>query len=231
MSLRTRETVREELMDDPGCDPVRLDRTYAAFRVVNVLAGWGRIYRNRIRPLLDPARATTLLDVGCGGGDVSRALARWAARDGMRLRVTGVDPDPRAGRFAARRTAPHVTFRRASSSELLAAGERFDVVVSNHVLHHLSPAALDSVLADSAALARRLVVHNDVARSRWAHEAFRALSWPLAGWTFVHADGLLSVRRSYRAAELRTVAPPPWRVEQQRPARLLLVRQGPDPDA
>src|SRR5699024_7840642 len=46
---------------------------------------------------------TTVLDIGCGGGDVACALARWARRDGVDLRVTGIDPDPRAHDWARRR--------------------------------------------------------------------------------------------------------------------------------
>src|SRR5690606_26301209 len=95
--LRVREPHLVELMDDPACDEAALRRTYAGFRVLNpIVAGWRRTYRRLIRPLLSATEERTLLDVGCGGGDVTRALARWAARDGMRLRVTGIDPDPRA---------------------------------------------------------------------------------------------------------------------------------------
>ncbi|THE10732.1 methyltransferase, partial [Kocuria rosea] len=95
--LSRRDAELRELMDDPCCDLVALRRTYARFDVVNSLvAGWAATYRRRIRPLAVPGRPLTLLDVGAGGGDVARALARWAQRDGIDLRVTGIDPDARA---------------------------------------------------------------------------------------------------------------------------------------
>ncbi|RIJ51954.1 methyltransferase, partial [Clavibacter lycopersici] len=101
MDLSRRDTGLTELMDDPDCDPAALDRTYARFPVVNrVVAGWRGVYRSRIRPLLSADRETTLLDIGSGGGDVPLSLARWARRDGLRLSVTGIDPDPRAAAFA-----------------------------------------------------------------------------------------------------------------------------------
>lgn len=237
LPLARRETEARELMDDPDCNHDALERTYQHFRVVNALvAGWRRVYTARVRPLLSESRSTSLLDIGCGGGDVPRALARWADRDGLRLEITAIDPDPRAAAFAAASFSPshptraRLTFARTTSSQLLGSGARFDVVTSNHLLHHLDPAERDALLSDSQGLARRLVVHNDIARSAVAYGAYHVGTLP---WrrrrpdaTFIHDDGLLSIRRSYRADELAAVIPPGWRVVRQVPYRLLLVREG-----
>ncbi|GMA31344.1 hypothetical protein GCM10025875_13360 [Litorihabitans aurantiacus] len=230
--LERRDVAAVELMDDPACDAEGLRRTYRAFVVINrVLAGWRRVYVRRIRPLLSADTVTTLLDVGSGGGDVARSLARWAARDGLRLEVTGIDPDARAIAYATSRPAlPDLTFERAHSGDLVARGARFDVVISNHVLHHLDPAARDGLLADSAVLARRLVVHGDIARSRRAYAAYWVATLPLvragrASAPFVRDDGLISIRRSYTARELAAVLPAGWRVERA-PFRVLAVLDG-----
>jgi len=225
MDLSRRDTELTELMDDPGCDPVALDRTYARFALVNrVVAGWRGVYRSRIRPLLSAERETTLLDIGSGGGDVPIALARWARRDGLRLRITGIDPDPRAAAFASARPGdPDVAFLPASSAELVAEGRRFDIVTSNHVLHHLDEAAFDALLADSAALAPR-AIHGDIARGRLAYALYGPASRLVARGSFVHVDGLRSIRRSWTPAELALRVPAGWRVEGAVPFRVLVVR-------
>ena len=213
-------------MDDPDCDRDRLFATYAQFRVVNALvAGWRRVYLRDVRPVLDRRRASTLLDIGFGGGDIPLALAGWAARDGLRLEVTALDPDERAHEFVETRglTRLGVDFRAASSSELVAAGERFDIVTSNHLLHHLDPDALAELLEDSAALAP-LALHSDIERGRLALAAFGAATKPLDRGSFVHYDGTLSIRRSYTAPELQAVVPHGWHARRQFPYRLLLIR-------
>ena len=225
LSVRRPELV--ELMDDPDCDLEGLRRTYAQFRLVNrVVAGWHRVYRRRIRPLLSPEVTSSWLDIGSGAGDIPRAVARWAARDGLRLEVTALDPDERAYAYATEQpTTPGVTYRRGSSAELVAAGETFDIVTSNHLLHHLDHQALLALLGDSERLARRLVVHNDIERRGWAYAAYAVAARPVARGSFLLVDGLRSIRRSYRPEELAALVGPPWTVESQWPARLLLVRE------
>ncbi len=221
-----RDTTSLELMDDPDCDRDRLFATYAQFRAVNALvAGWRRVYLRDVRPVLDRRRASTLLDIGFGGGDIPLALAGWSARDGLRLEVTAIDPDERAHEFVETRglTRLGVDFRAASSSELVAAGERFDIVTSNHLLHHLDPDALAELLEDSAALAP-LALHSDIERGRLALAAFGAATKPLDRGSFVHYDGTLSIRRSYTAPELRAAVPQGWLVRCELPYRLLLTR-------
>lgn len=227
MLLRSRAVEAVEEMDREDCDPVRLENTYAQFALVNrAVSGWRGIYRRRLRPLLSGHAAITLLDIGCGGGDVAIQLARWAARDNLRLEITAVDPDRRAAAFAEARSgrgeAPGVTFRRRSAAELLAAGERYDVVISNHVLHHLPATELPVFLQESAALAARLVLHNDLRRSAVAYGLFSAGALPFRG-SFIRTDGLTSIRRSYSAPELQAAAPPGWAVRRGAPFRNLLV--------
>ena len=222
--LRERASDAVEQMDLPGCDPARLDRTYAQFALVNrAVSGWRGIYRRQLRPRLRAGSATTLLDIGCGGGDVPVMLARWAARDGLRLEVTAIDPDPRASRFAAERhPADGVTFRQASSAALVSEGRTYDFVVSNHVLHHLAADEFPSFLADSAALCHGRVIHNDLRRSALAYALFFAGSRPLTG-SYIRQDGLTSIRRSYTAEELRAAAPPGWTVARRARYRNLLI--------
>jgi len=213
-----------EIMDDPACDPERLAQTYADFRIVNaVVSGWRGMYRQDIRPALSATRPRTLLDIGSGGGDVARALAGWAARDGLLLTVTAIDPDARAHAYATGRPGlPGLTFRRALSSELVAEGACFDFVVSNHVLHHLSAAQLGGLFFDSERLCAGRVLHSDIERGRLAYLGFGALTRPFFRRSFIRGDGLTSIRRSFIAAELWAVVPSGWRVTREWPSRLVL---------
>jgi 2-polyprenyl-3-methyl-5-hydroxy-6-metoxy-1,4-benzoquinol methylase len=228
VNLRSRDGQLRELMDDPDCDPERLAATLRRFTAVNrLVSGWGSVYRRTLGPhLASLGRPARVLDLGSGGGDVVRRLAALAHRDGFDVTWLGVDPDPRAHAVASARSGPGVQFRCADSTTLRAEGEAFDVVLSNHVLHHLGEAELRAFAADSLALARGPVLHGDIRRSSAAYALYAIGITPLAPGTFLRTDGLRSIRRSYRPAELATALGSSWTVQRPAPFRLLAVGAG-----
>lgn len=216
IDLSRRDTALRELMDDPDCDPVRLRRTLERFSVVNrLVSGWDAAYRRHVRPALpsSPARVR-VLDIGCGGGDVLRRVAGLVRRDGHRVEAIGIDPDPRSIDVAcAAGEGDGIRYRLAYSADLVSEGARFDVVISNHLLHHLDDPDRDAIFSDSTRLAGRVAVHSDIERGMLAYAAYAVGITPLAPGTFLRTDGLRSIRRSYTHDELAQVVPPAWSVE------------------
>ncbi|MGK0715386.1 methyltransferase domain-containing protein [Leucobacter sp. W1153] len=232
MTLAERDAQLTELMDDPNCDPVLLRRTLQRFRIVNrLVAGWDAVYRTHLRPALalssgvSPAPAR-ILDIGCGAGDVLRRLVHLARRDGFDVNGVGIDPDDRALAVARSGKNPGgVSFRNSLSRELVTEGSQYDLVVSNHLLHHLSETQLDDLLADSSSLSRGVSVHSDIARGRLAYAAYAVGVTPLAPGSFLRVDGLRSIRRSYTRDELARRLPTGWIAQQPSMFRLLAVRE------
>ncbi|MEV8173799.1 methyltransferase domain-containing protein [Microbacterium sp. NPDC079176] len=230
--LSTRATEARELMDDPHADIGMLERTYRRFRLVNALVSRPRLlYRQDILPRArrGPIR---ILDIGAGGGDVCRMIAARARRAGLEVEITALDADERAIRWAAEHDGgAGIAYRCAFSSDLVAEGEQFDVVFSNHVLHHLTGAELDGLLRDSEALVGSggVVVHRDIARNRLAYVLYDVATWILAGTlfrgSFIREDGLISIRRSYTRGELAALVPSGWTVHFGLPSRLELRRR------
>ncbi|MGW8483396.1 methyltransferase domain-containing protein [Microbacterium sp. NPDC055903] len=227
--LRDRDASARELMDAPDADPQALGRTYHRFELVNrMLSGWRGLYRRRIRARI-AGREVRVLDIGSGGGDIARALARWCLVDAARCELIAADPDERATSWARAQPGPGaVAYATADSGELRRTGERFDVIVSNHLLHHLSEGEVTALLDDSRALLRPggVVLHNDIARSSAAYGLYDAVTLPLArnllDGTFIRADGLTSIRRAYTPDELRMLAPAAWRIDRAMPFRVVV---------
>lgn len=216
-------------MDDPDADIRMLERTYRRFQLVNALVSRpGLLYRQEIRPRArrGPIR---ILDIGAGGGDVCRMIAARLRRAGLVAEITALDADERAIRWAAEHDGgAGIRYRCAFSTDLVAEGEQYDVVFSNHVLHHLTGAELDGLLRDSSALvaAGGVAVHRDIARTRSAYALYDAATWIFSGTlfrgSFIREDGLISIRRSYTRSELAALVPSGWTVRFGLPSRLEL---------
>src|SRR5262245_52523149 len=96
-----------EMLDRPA-RPVDLRRGLADIARLNALFGGRRITLMHVKRLLARAprdRAITVLDVGTGGADIPRALARWARRAGRRIRILALDRDGAMLAFARHATA------------------------------------------------------------------------------------------------------------------------------
>jgi ubiquinone/menaquinone biosynthesis C-methylase UbiE len=83
-------------------------------------------------------RGMTVLDLGCGGGDVALELARRVGPDGH---VVGVDMDPAklelARQAAVQQGLGHIEFRQLDAGRW-DEGERYDFVYCRFLLTHLS---------------------------------------------------------------------------------------------
>ncbi len=86
-----------------------------------------------------------LLDVGCGAGALTRALAERGAE------VLGVEPDPiQAAKNREAEATPGVSFTEGVAQELPAADASIDGVFFKYSLHHVPADALDTALAEAA---------------------------------------------------------------------------------
>jgi 2-polyprenyl-3-methyl-5-hydroxy-6-metoxy-1,4-benzoquinol methylase len=225
--LSKRNIHSSEQMDAPNCDPKELENTYHQFSTINALISqWRKIYVQQIRPHAHENKTLTILDIGFGGGDIPIKLAEWADEDGINIEITAIDPDKRAFDFAQKLDHPeNVRFLNCSIGELDAGTQKFDFVISNHVLHHLNHEQLVEMLVLSKKLSEKAVIFNDGRRSDAAYLLFNIFSRPVFRSSFITQDGLTSIKRSYTYDELENAVPDDWQVHRLFPFRLLLVHE------
>ena len=201
--LARRECI-PELMDDPALDPAEHRRALAGLARLNRVSDSPGVLWPTIHELArgGPVR---VLDVATGSGDVPRALAAKAARAGLtNLSFAGCDISPTAI-DAASRAAPGLSFFvHDVLRDPLPAG--YDVVTCSLFLHHLSEADAVTLLTRMAATAGRMVLVNDLARSRFNYLSVWAACRLLTRSPVVRFDGPASVRSAFTAAEAAALA-------------------------
>ncbi|OYX05114.1 MAG: hypothetical protein B7Z15_17150 [Rhizobiales bacterium 32-66-8] len=100
-----------------------------------------------ILAFLGPLDGRSILDVGCGGGMLARALAARGAQ------VTGVDPQP-AALATARTRAPQARFEAAGAEALPFPDASFDAVVFLNSLHHVPEPLMAAALREAGRVSR-----------------------------------------------------------------------------
>ena len=141
-----------------------------------------------------------IVDVGFGGGDMLRRIARWATRRGIAVQLTGIDLNPHAARAAREFTSANVAIDWITG-DAFSYTEPADVILSSLFTHHLSEPDIVRFLAWMDSVARRGWFINDLVREKTPLQLFTVLS-RLARWhRFVRHDGPVSFRRSFREAD------------------------------
>lgn len=196
-----------ELLDGPLDDPAALAGNLRDLRRINRWLGGISLSAAAIEALAAHRAELTLLDVGTGGGDIPRALLRWAERRGRRLSIVGIDSRPEVV-AAALDAAPRgegsgrLELQVGDGRSLPYPDRSFDVAHSSLLLHHLGPAAATELLREMARVARLGVVVNDLHRSRLGWIGAWLIGHLLTANRYTRYDAPLSVRRAYRADEI-----------------------------
>ena len=105
---------------------------------------WGASTDLAVLDQLVPVHGRPLIDVGCGGGALARALAERGAT------VLGVEPDPvQAERNRAAPETEGVTFVEGRAESLPAGDGSADGVIFGRSLHHVPQAAMRPALTEA----------------------------------------------------------------------------------
>lgn len=205
-----------ELMDDPALAEADHLHALAALARINAFSGTAAQLATAIGRLAAAApRHDTLqvVDVACGGGDVTVALSRRLARRlgtsrvgaPPPVQVTGLDVSPRAvHRATALAAAKHAANVSFAVRDVVAEGcPPCDIATSSLFLHHLGDADAIAVLRALAAAARLGVVVSDLLRSRAGLVLAVLGTTVLSTSRVARVDGPLSVRAARTSAEYR----------------------------
>lgn len=224
--LKERDALSKELMDDPNCDQVLLFNTYKQFITVNkLLSRWHKLYKKYMLPYMkkNPGRRYTLLDVGCGAGDVLCQFARFAKKDGIHLELHGIDPDPNAELYRKTQTFPeNIKFSTGFLNAEFAARNKYDFVINNNMLHHLTGDELQDMFINTKELCNVLAIFNDVERSDLSYFFFPIFALFFRN-SYVPTDGWLSIKRCYTRAEISALLPNDWQAKSLILTRRLLL--------
>lgn len=190
-----------EFLDAPGVDPHVVRRSMADVARANQLFGGTRAVCAAVSGIVgELGDHATVLDVGCGTGDIAVRVVAEARQRGVMLEAYGVElAEPLLNSAAAR----GVRVVRGDARALPLADRSVDVAFCSQLLHHFAGDDAVRVLRELDRVARRCVIVSDLRRSWLAAAGIWIASFPLGFHPVSRHDGVLSVLRGYTRAELR----------------------------
>ncbi len=203
----THRTNEPEIMDDFNMKGEILRDALDKIAKINQLLGGNRITLQGVEKLLEGVpreKEITIVDVGCGNGDMLRALAHYAREHTYRFKLIGIDANDFTINHAQSLSKQYanISYRCEDIFDADFALLRYDIVLCTLTLHHFKDEEILSLMEVFYHRCNLGIVINDLHRSVVAYRLFQALCFVFRLNDMSREDGLVSILRGFKKEEL-----------------------------
>lgn len=200
-----------EIMDDLDfSDPV-VFQTLKELKIINHWLGGNAVSLKGLQRLITlPGNDTLCLhvaDLGSGGGDMMMVMAKWAAKRGYKLQLTGIDANLAIVEYARQNTA---TFNSIEHEQMDVFStnfrqKEFDIITCTLFTHHFTDDQLIILFKHLKKQAKNGIVINDLHRHWLAYFSIKLLTGLFSRSYMVKYDAPLSVARSFKRYDWKKI--------------------------
>ena len=199
-------TDKEELMDDFSIGGDLLRDTLDKLENINRSLGGNKVTINGLKSILQnhpKEKEITIIDIGCGHGDILRDVAKFGRKNKYNFKLIGVDANPTAIEYANKLSLdyPELSFKNQDIFSDEFQKSEFDVVLATLFFHHFKEEQLVSFLQTTIKQTKIGIVVNDLHRNKLAYYLFMLLSIFINNKMIIE-DGLTSVLRGFKRVDL-----------------------------
>jgi SAM-dependent methyltransferase len=199
-----------EIMDDLECNGEVVFQTLRELDFINKWLGGNQVTISGLERLWKSAPAEseiTIVDLGCGSGEMLRIIALLAKNQNRRVKLIGIDANPNIVQFAKERSTQfaNISFQ---SIDIFSEGfqqQTFDIVIGTLFFHHFTNNQLIDFFSILMKRARIGILVNDIHRHALAFHSIRWLTALFSKSKMVKYDAPLSVRRAFKKSELKMI--------------------------
>jgi len=204
----TYRSTAPEIMDDFTMEGDILRDALDKIASINKLLGGNKVTLQGVEALLKagkPQQNITILDVGCGNGDMLRTLADYATKKNFNFKLYGMDANAFTIKHAQNLSTAYknIEYHCEDIFEEQLPLEGFDIILCTLTLHHFKDPEMLKLLSLFHQKARLGLVINDLHRSKLAYYLFTALCYVFGLNDMSREDGLVSILRGFKKADLQ----------------------------
>ncbi len=196
-------------MDDLSLSGEDLRRNLEELEIINHWLGGHKVVLDALNDLVANRQSAAgplhIADIGCGGGDMLRTIARWAKRKGVAVKLTGIDANDFMVQYARQHCTayPEISIAQHDVFSEVFRHEQYDVVICSLFCHHFTDAQLVQLFRQLQAQTRLAVIINDLHRHWLAYYSIKWITSLFSRSYLVKNDAPLSVWRAFKRQELK----------------------------
>lgn len=203
----TYRTDDPEIMDDFAMEGQNLCDALDKIAKINRLLGGNRITLNGVKKLIKKtpdSKTITIIDLGCGNGDMLRMLADFAKKENRNFELIGIDANNYTISHARELSKDYKNISYLTENVFSPEFEKwhYDIALCTLTLHHFKEEEIFKImkiLKDKSTIG---IVINDLQRSALAYRLFQLLGFILQLKKMPKEDGLTSILRGFKKQEL-----------------------------
>lgn len=196
-----------EIMDDFSLKGDELRDALDKIAHINKLLGGNKLTLSGVNKLLKSCQKTqiiTILDIGCGNGDMLRMLSLYGQQHGYKFNLIGLDANAFTINYAESLSSDfkNITYNCINVFDKDFGSIEYDIALCTLTLHHFTENEILSLMQLVTQNAKIGVVVNDLHRSKMAYNLFKAICVLFRLNRVSKEDGLLSIRKGFKKHEL-----------------------------
>lgn len=204
-------SAQTEIMDDLDFQGVEMKNLLKDLKVVNKWLGGNTITIDGINKLLQDhskAEKVTILDIGCGDGELLRKCADFGNQNNFNFNCIGLDFNENILTYAKESSTsyPNIKFRKVDvflEENLI---PNCDIAVCTLFLHHFNNKEIEGLLKKLMHKITIGAVINDLHRNKQAFNLFKLVSTLFLKTKTAKHDGLVSIARGFKKDELEKIS-------------------------
>ncbi|MGQ7947719.1 methyltransferase domain-containing protein [Flavobacterium sp. WC2509] len=196
-----------EIMDDFDMKGDILKDALDKIAKINSLLGGNKLTLEGVCKLLKKTSNGTLItivDVGCGNGDMLRKLADFGVQNNLNLELIGIDANHYTVNYAIDLSTKYsnIRYRHEDIFDKSFSELKYDIVLCTLTLHHFKNNEIVKILTLFNANSKLGFVINDLHRSITAYRLFQVICFVFRLNEMTRKDGLTSILRGFKKREL-----------------------------
>jgi 2-polyprenyl-3-methyl-5-hydroxy-6-metoxy-1,4-benzoquinol methylase len=196
-----------EIMDDFALEGEQLRDALDKIASINQLLGGNKLTLQGLQLVLKSIpknKEITLVDVGCGNGDMLRVIANYAKKNSYTFNLIGIDANAFTINHAKKLSQNYPTIRYQCVDIFDANFDslKYDVLLCTLTLHHFKDDEIVKLMSLFYKNASIGIIINDLQRSSLSYRLFQALCFVFRLNPMSREDGLISILRGFKKSEL-----------------------------